>query len=271
MKDILRILENRKSTRSFSSRPVSRAMVDRVIEMSMRAPTAGNMMLYSILEVTDQSVKDKLAVSCDNQPFIATAPLVLLYAADYQRTYDYFIHSHVDRYCKKNGGELTPPGLGDLMLAVNDALIAAQTAVIAGEVLGLGSCYIGDIMENYEYHRNLFSLPDYVFPAALLCMGYPADFYADKPPTNRFKPQYIHFKDTYRRLSSREYDDMYAFHSTHYRTEKGFAYNAENYGQYLFAKKYASEYAAEMNRSVKAAVKAWGAATKKGTEGRSNG
>ncbi len=42
-------------------------------------------------------------------------------------------------------------------------MVAAQTAVTAAESLGLGSCYIGDIMENYEEHKRLFDLPDYVF------------------------------------------------------------------------------------------------------------
>ncbi len=65
------------------------------------------------------------------------------------------------------------PEEGDLFLACCDALIAAQTAVIAAESLGLGSCYIGDIMENYEVHRDLFKLPKYVFPICLVCFGYP--------------------------------------------------------------------------------------------------
>ena len=60
-----------------------------------------------------------------------------------------------------------------LFLACCDALIAAQTAVIAAESLGIGTCYIGDIMENYEEHEELFGLPKYVFPIRLICFGYP--------------------------------------------------------------------------------------------------
>ena len=56
----------------------------------MRAPTAGNMMLYSILDITDQAVKDKLAVTCDDQPFIASAKMVLIFCADYHRWYRKF-------------------------------------------------------------------------------------------------------------------------------------------------------------------------------------
>ena len=77
------------------------------------------------------------------------------------------------------------PQEGDLFLACSDALIAAQTAVVAAESLGIGSCYIGDIMENYEAHRDLFGLPQYVFPICLLCFGYPTQGQMQRPMTPR--------------------------------------------------------------------------------------
>ena len=130
----------------------------------MRAATAGNMMLYSMIEVSDQDLKDRLAVSCDNQPFIAKAPLVVLFVADYQRMFDYYLAFGADEWAEKQGREFRRPQEGDLMLAVNDALIAAQSMVTAAESLGIGSCYIGDIMERYEEHREMFNLPEYTFP-----------------------------------------------------------------------------------------------------------
>ena len=59
------------------------------------------------------------------------------------------------------------------MLAVTDTAIAAQNAVTAAWSLGIGSCYIGDILEQVETHRTLLRLPEYVVPAALLVFGYP--------------------------------------------------------------------------------------------------
>ncbi len=50
------------------------------------------------------------------------------------------------------------------MLSIEDTMIAAQNAVLMAESLGIGSCYIGDILENYEFHKELFDLPDYVVP-----------------------------------------------------------------------------------------------------------
>ena len=68
-------------------------------------------------------------------------------------TNDFFLASGVKEACQDAGVPMRQPEEGDLFLACCDALIAAQTAVLAAEALGVGSCYIGDIMENYEIHR----------------------------------------------------------------------------------------------------------------------
>ena len=80
MHETIRLLNERKSVRAYEDLPVEREKVQTIIECAMRAPTAGGMMLYTIIEIADQDLKDKLAISCDNQPFIAKAPLVLLFA-----------------------------------------------------------------------------------------------------------------------------------------------------------------------------------------------
>ncbi|MDD4797480.1 MAG: nitroreductase family protein, partial [Eubacteriales bacterium] len=53
----------RKSVRVYTRQPVSAADKETILQAAMQAPTAGNMMLYSILDITDQAVKDKLAVT----------------------------------------------------------------------------------------------------------------------------------------------------------------------------------------------------------------
>ena len=175
MNEVIKQLYDRKSVRVYEDRAVEPDVKQAILEAATQAPTAGNMALYTILDITDQTIKDKLAVSCDHQPFIATAPMVLIFCADYRRWYDVFC-DHV--------AEVRKPDLGDLFLAQADTLIAAQNAVVAAHSMGLGSCYIGDITENFEYHRELLNLPQYVVPAAMLCMGYPTaqQLVRPKPP-----------------------------------------------------------------------------------------
>ena len=163
MNEVLCQLHDRKSVRAYEDRPVEPEIKRAVLEAAIQAPTAGNMALYTILDITDPEKKAALAKSCDDQPFIAQAPMVLIFCADYRRWYDVFC-----RYVE----DVRKPDMGDLFLAEADALIAAQNAVVAAQSLGLGSCYIGDITENYEYHKRLLKLPKYVVPAAMLCFGY---------------------------------------------------------------------------------------------------
>jgi nitroreductase len=250
MNETLSLLENRKSVRAYESERVSREQRDAIIRAALRAPTAGNMMLYSILEIDDQALKDRLAVTCDHQPFIAKAPLVLLFLADYQRWFDFFQHSAVEELCHRTGTPFRTPQEGDLMLAISDALIAAQTAVVAAEALGLGSCYIGDIMENGEIHRELLKLPDYAFPIAMVCFGVPTEGQWQRPQPTRYPEDLIVFRNVYRHLSPEEFAAM--------ETEQpSVSSEATNAGQRVFLRKYASDFMLEMNRSVRELLKSW--------------
>ena len=75
MNETIRVLMERKSVRQFEKKDIPADIKETILAAAMRAPTAGNSMLYSILDITDQKLKDLLAESCDHQPFIATAPL----------------------------------------------------------------------------------------------------------------------------------------------------------------------------------------------------
>lgn len=77
------------------------------------------------------------------------------------------------------------------MLAVTDTAIAAQNAVVAAESFGIGSCYIGDIMENCDTQRSLLHLPDYVFPAVMLVFGWPTQQQKDRVKPQRCAMEHI--------------------------------------------------------------------------------
>ncbi|MCF2141210.1 MAG: nitroreductase family protein [Candidatus Lokiarchaeota archaeon] len=249
----------RRSVRQYMDKPLKTEEIQTIIHGAMRAPTAGNMMMYTILEVTFKEMKEKLAVTCDNQPFIAKAPLVLIFLADLQRLYDYYCICGVPEECKHRREIFRTPKESDLLLASCDALIAAQNAVITAEALGIGSCYIGDIMENIEKHREMFNLPKWVFPITMLCFGYPKSTVApeDRQLVPRFPEKYIHFKDSYKHLNATEFGDMYqSFHKmmAGQLQPKG---QWPNVGQLMYWRKTGSDFSKEMERSVKKMLKDW--------------
>jgi hypothetical protein len=209
------------------------------------------------VDVTDQAIKDRLALSCDNQPFIARAPMVWLFLADYQRWQDYFVACGVEQICAQKNEPMRTPAEGDLFLACCDALIAAQNAVIAAESFGLGSCYIGDIMEQYETHKELFHLPKYVFPICLVCFGFPTQQQKNRDQTTRFDEKFIVFENQYHRLDKQEFDEMFRQEHNQMFNNRKSILGSVNVGQALYRRKFDAEFSHEMTRSVRAILKEW--------------
>jgi len=252
----IELMMKRKSIRAYKNKEVPEDIKKKVLEATLRAPTAGNMMLYSILEIEDQKMKDRLVETCDNQPMIGKAPWVLVFIADFKKWMDYFDVCNVDHINKENGTEEYKPQAGDFMLCVNDAIIAAQNAVVAAQSLGVGSCYIGDVMEHYEIHRELFDLPDYTFPVGMLCFGYATENQEKRIQSTRFPVEYVVFKNKYKRLDEKEFEDMYK--DMEEKTFRGnYLPGCENIGQHYYKRKTSSDFMKEMNRSVGAALEAW--------------
>jgi len=253
----IEVLLNRKSVRAYEDRLIESEVKAQILQATLRAPTAGNMMLYSIIDVTDQRIKDRLAVTCDDQPFIARAPMVWIFLADYQRWYDYFIASDVEKICQQNNQPMRTPEEGNLFLACCDALIAAQNAVIAAESFGIGSCYIGDIIEQYEEHKKLLNLPQYVFPICMLVFGYPTEQQKQRGMTPRFDEKFICFENSYHQLNAAEFDEMFAERQS--RLPIGWAKEGiTTVGQATYLRKFSSDFALEMSRSAREWLKGWG-------------
>jgi FMN reductase (NADPH)/FMN reductase [NAD(P)H] len=257
MNETLRIIDSRHSTRVFDNTPVSQSEKELIFNAAYRAPTAGNMMLYSIIEIDDQALKETLAETCDNQPFIAMAPLVLIFLADYQRWWDYYNVCEAPKRAEELERINRKPQEGDFLLACCDALIAAQTAAIAAESLGIGSCYIGDIMEKYEIHRDLFNLPRYVFPIAMLCFGFPQKTDAVRKRSPRYNPGFMTFKNQYHRLDEPELKKMFAPYEEMLQKVGQPIKGAVNFGQHNYLRKFTADFSFEMSRSVRAMLKNW--------------
>ena len=142
MNETFRLIRNRKSTRAYLDKPVSSENRALILEAAMRAPTAGNQMLYSIVHVSDQTLKDRLAQTCDHQPFIAKAPLVLLFLADY--------------HPRPGGG----PGTALAYTPGGRPVHRALRRPDRGPLLGAGRRVAGDRFLLYRrYHRALRNSP----------------------------------------------------------------------------------------------------------------
>ena len=242
MNQVIQQLHDRKSVRVYQDKPIEKEVKQAILEAAVQAPTAGNMSLFTILDITDQAKKDALAISCDNQPFIATAPMVLIFCADYRRWYDVFA---------ANDPAARKPMMGDLFLANADALIAAQNAVVAAQSFGIGSCYIGDITEKYEYHRELLNLPQYVVPAAMLCFGYPTRQQLEREKPIRFQVEDLVHENGYSAEKAAAMPRMLSARNG--KTGEEFDRWMTKFRQF----KWDSEFSREMSRSCSQMVRHW--------------
>lgn len=254
MNETISTILKRGSLRRYDERDISKKDLNLILKSAMRAPTAGNMMCYSVIVIKNKETKEKLSVSCDNQPFIKTAPVLLVFLADLNKWYKYYEYNNTKQFMEEKGEWFEGPTEANLMLATQDAIIAAENVVIAAESLGIGSCYIGDIMENFEYHRDLLNLPKYVYPVTMLALGYYTEGY-NVPLRDRFKQEYIVFEEDYKELNEDDINEMFKERDKLFISEN--KYKANNYAQYHFNMKVKSEFSKEMTRSVKLALDEW--------------
>jgi len=237
MNEIIKSLFSRKSVRKYESRPISPEDKKLILESALQAPTAGNQLLYTILDITDDKLKLALSQYCDNQPFIATAPLALVFLADCRRWYDSY---------ELAGVATRLPAEGDLFISIADAIIAAQNTVVAAEALGIGSCYIGDVLEQEEKVREALVLDEYVFPAAFVVYGYPTKDQIERKKPVRPPLSYIVHENRYRRFNKEEHQQMFV--------DKGSIKSGDRFDDYIkmfSERKYMSDFAKEMTRSAR--------------------
>lgn len=256
---VLDTLEHRSSTRAFArdddDRPVAVTDEQRaaILHAASRAPSAGAMMMYSIVSIREQATLDRLADLCDHQPMIAKAPWALIFVVDYAKWIDLFEHvgCFEPEFVERTGkSPRRAPGLGDFAIAAQDAVIAAQNAVVAAEALGLGSCYIGDIVENAEEVAALLDLPPYTMPLSMLIIGTPRK---ERPAIAHPVVNLVH-EERYRRADAATMDAQVAEMDAMFRP------HAREVGERvvdIYTRKHTSPFMAEMSRSMEWWFKNW--------------
>lgn len=164
MNSVIECLMNHRSVRKYSDRAVDSDTLSTILKAGTRAATGGNLQLYSMLVIDDKDLLVKLDKALE-VPFMerTNCPIAIVALADQYRVRRWLrLHSDHEVYNHRPY---------NFFMALWDTLIALQNMVIAAESLGLGTCYLGSGVELDI--QELFGVPKYVFPAGLLCLGYP--------------------------------------------------------------------------------------------------
>lgn len=240
MNETINILKKHRSIRQFNQEPLSQQEEDEIISSSLRGATAGNMMLYSIIKIKDKNTIDFLSEKCDEQNFIKQSKFALLFVMDSYKFYTYFINRGMKDKFKNFKG----PCVADLFLAMEDTMIAAQNAVIAAESMDIGTCYIGDILENKEDITNKFNLPKYTIPLCLVVFGK----YEYTPKLrDRFSEKFVVFDETYPNIDEEFINGMFQKEET----------KQKDFCEKFYNRKINSDFFKEMERSILEYLKDW--------------
>ncbi len=199
MKDVTTTLLDRRSIRRYEREAISDQAMDFIYEAIRNTPTSYNGQQFSVIDITDQPLKEKL-YELTGQKQIKTCSHFMLFCADYNK---------ISVIAKKKN--ITMPDFAHtadgVIVGVVDATLAMMSALVAAESMGLGTCPIGYARTAApEAMSVLLKLPQKVFVVCGLAIGVPREMPDLKPKQPK---DLIVFNNVYRQSDMT--DDLMAY------------------------------------------------------------
>jgi nitroreductase/FMN reductase [NAD(P)H] len=136
-----------------------------VLAAALSAPSKSDLQQVAVIVVRDRAKQATIGGWIPDMPWIATAPLFLVFCGDHRR---------MRRVSEARGRPFPNDTLDMFMNAAVDAGLVLQSFVTAAEALGLGCCPISVVRNHVEKLADLLALPAGVFPVAGMTVGYPS-------------------------------------------------------------------------------------------------
>ncbi|MDE6117083.1 MAG: nitroreductase family protein [Duncaniella sp.] len=201
MKSVKDTLLERRSIRRYEREVISDEHMALIYDAIRNTPTSYNGQQYSVVEVIDQTVKEKL-YDLTGQKQIKTCNRFLLFLADYHK---------ISLLAESEG--ITMPAFNNtvdgLLVSVIDASLAMMSAITMAESLGLGCCPIGYARTAApEAISNLLELPEKTFVVCGLAIGIPRE----QPDLKPKQPvSLVVHKNHYRHDDSKMVEELSAY------------------------------------------------------------
>lgn len=182
-------LLSHRSVRAYRPDALPPQALPTMMAAAQSAASSSNLQTWSVVAVRDADRKRRLSAMAGHQAHIEEAPLLLVFLADLSRI-------------RRIGAHLARPveGLDHLdtfLMAVIDAALAAQNAVVAAEAMGLGTVYIGGMRNQPEQVAAELALPPGTFAVFGLVVGHP-DPARPAQVKPRLAPAVVLHEETYR-------------------------------------------------------------------------
>jgi nitroreductase len=186
--DVPSAIIQRRSIKTFKSDPISSEILNKLIELTVAAPSSFNVQSWRIILVQDEAQKVALSEAAWKQKQIIQAPVTFVFAADTsagekdltpileqglitgawnEKTVNYF-RDAIPQFQESLGEKRRE-------YAIKDAIIAATHLVLAAESLGLSSCFMNGWVEDQVKAVIGASDDSDIAIAVLVPVGYPAE------------------------------------------------------------------------------------------------
>jgi nitroreductase len=139
------LILQRRSIRKYSSEPVPEEVKAKILEAGRQAPSAVNFQPWHFVVVDDSDIKEILASTGRFRPFIRDCSFVVV-----------GVYKSLNPIAKRWG--------------LVDTVIALQSMVLAAQVQGVGSCWIGDLAGDLN---GLLGIPKGAEIVAMVSFGIP--------------------------------------------------------------------------------------------------
>jgi len=163
--EVLATILAHRSVRAFLRDPLPAGTLERLVAAAQSASTSSNLQTWSVVAVEDPARKARLATLGAGQKHIEICPLYLVWCVDLAR----LRLAASERQIVLEGLDFLEP----FIVGTVDAALAAQSAAIALESLGLGFVYIGAMRNHPEEVAAELGLPPHVMALFGMCVGYP--------------------------------------------------------------------------------------------------
>jgi len=168
MKDVKESLLLRTSVRRYEREPIPEDTMNFIYEAIRNTPTSYNGQQFSVIDISDQSIKEELYM-LTNSKQLKTCNRLLIFCSDYNK---------ISLLANKKGIEMPPftDTMDGVFIGIIDAALAMMSAVVAAQACGLGSNCVGYLRTvDPKKVAEILKLPKGVFVVCGLALGIPRE------------------------------------------------------------------------------------------------
>ena len=160
---------HRRSIRRFKPDPIPEPLIHDLLEAAMAAPSARACDPWRFVVLRDKIIREAIASGLPYGKMLAHAPVGFAVCGDLKAAHDQ-----------------------QLSYLIQDCSAAIENLLLAADILGLGTCWLGvhPREERIAHVRTTLALPEGILPISVIAVGWPAE---SPEPRTRFDSAKVHF------------------------------------------------------------------------------